>query len=230
MGFTYYVGNDATGVYMRRTRTKGKGTSYFIQKLNPINMSVLYSKDLDIDIENRETMFGSFIKGAKIMVFTEKYDKSEQMKYLILREFSTANGSKIGENKKIAGLNSDSWGTRGRNFYVSFSPDDSKMAIISEFQWPKKTSEAQADVYETATLKKMGTKPLLNSYGKSTISTSNYKLSNDGTFFYLFYYMIDFEEEIGGFAFASIQPDASKTAVTELPFDKLEIKIGRAHV
>ena len=102
MGFNYYVGNDATGVYMRRTRTKGKGTSYFIQKLNPVNMSVLYSKDLDIDIENRETMFGSFIKGAKIMVFTEKYDKSEQMKYLILREFSAANGSKIGENKKIA--------------------------------------------------------------------------------------------------------------------------------
>src|ERR1700749_4238178 len=74
MNFNYYVGNDATGVYMRRTRTKGKGTSYFIQKLNPTNMSVLYSKDLEIDIENRETMFGSFLKGQKVMVFTERYD------------------------------------------------------------------------------------------------------------------------------------------------------------
>jgi len=224
--FNYYVGNDPTGVYIRRTRTKGKGTSYFIQKLDPVNMSVLYSKDLDIDIENGESMFGSFLKGPKIMVFTERYDKNEQMKYLILREFNAATGAKIGENRKMASLQSDSWGVSGRNFYVSFSPDDSKMAIILEFQWPKKPSDVQADVYETATLKKMGSKKLLDSYGNSTISTSNYKLSNDGTFFYLFYYMIDFEEQIGGFAFASIQPDASKTVVTELPFDKLEIKNG----
>jgi hypothetical protein len=223
--FNYYVGNDPTGVYIRRTRTKGKGTSYFIQKLSPNNMNVLYSKDLDIDIDH-ETMFGSFLKGAKVMVFTEKYDKDEQVKYLILREFDAASGSKIGDNRKIAALKSDPWGVDGRNFYVSYSPDDTKMAIVSEFKWPKKTPEVQVDVYETASLKKVGTKPLLDSYGNSTISSSNYKISNDGTFFYLFYYMIDFEEEIGGFAFASIQPDASKTVVTELPFDKLEIKNG----
>jgi hypothetical protein len=224
--FDYYIGNDASGVYIRRTRTKGKGTSYLVQKLNPINMSVVYSKDLEIDIENNETMFGSFLKGSKIMVFTELYNKSEQVKYLILREFSATDGNKIGEKHKIAGLNSDPWGVNGRNFHVSFSPDNSKMAITSEFQWPKKTPEVKTDLYETATLKKTESKPLLDSYGNSTISSSGYKIGNDGTFFYLFYYMINFEEEVGGFAFASIQPNAIKTIVTELPFNNIEIKNG----
>jgi|GEM_PF-2195952 hypothetical protein len=225
--FNYYVGNDTSGVYIRRTRTKGKGTSYFIQKLNPSkNMSVVYSKDLDIDIENKETIYGSFLKGSKIMVFTELYNKDEQLKYLLLREFSASDGSKIGETHKAASLSSDPWGVSGRNFYVSFSPDNSKMAITSEFQWPKKTPEVKTDLYETATLKKTGSKQLLTSYGNSTISSSSYKIGNDGTFFYLFYYMIDFEEEVGGFAFASIQPNASKTIVTELPFTNIEIKNG----
>ena len=32
--FQYYIGVDESGIFMRRTRTRGKGTSYFFQKLN----------------------------------------------------------------------------------------------------------------------------------------------------------------------------------------------------
>ncbi len=145
--FNYYIGNDPTGVYVRRTRTKGKGTTYLVQKLNPSNLSnILYSIDLDIDLKGRETMHSSFIKGTKIMVFTEDYVKEEGMKYFILREYNASNGVQITQPKKIAALQSDVGGVSGRNFFVSFSPDNSKLAIISEFKWSQKPSDVQVDI------------------------------------------------------------------------------------
>ena len=61
------------------------------------------------------------------------------------------------------------------------------MAVVSEFKWPKKTSEVSVSIYETATNKKLGTKPLIDGYKGSTISSFNYRLDNNGNFYYLFY-------------------------------------------
>ncbi len=222
--FNFYIDKDATGIYIGRTSTKGKGITKVIQKLDANTLSPLYSNSYHLD-KGEETS-ATYLKNNKILVFTTKYDKDEQVKYFLLREFDAKTGNSLGERKEISAIKSDAWGVQGRNFYVTFSPDDSKMAITDEFKWPKKQSEVQATIYETSTFKKLGTKTVIDAYGNSTIGSFNYRIDNNGTFYYLFNYMIDFEEEIGGLALAGIPANEVKSVVTPLPFNKLAIQNG----
>jgi hypothetical protein len=220
--FDYYVGSDATGVYMRRTRTKGKGTSYFFQKMDSKNLKSIFTKDFEL--QKNEQPMSCQLKNNKILLFTTLYDNKD--KILLLREFSTNTGEQMGEVKKLASLASDPFGVNGRNFFVCFSPDNSKMMVVSEFQWPKKLQEVSAEIYEFPSYKKLSTKKIIDSYEQSTIASFNYQVDNEGRVFYLFNYMIDFEEEIGGKALGAIHPDQQKNSVLPLPFEKLEISNG----
>ncbi len=220
--FEYYIGNDESGVYLRRTRTKGKGTSYFYQKLDNKTMKVSFTKDFEC--EKTEKPHSCLLKNGHILFFTLNYEASD--KILLLREYVAATGQMIGGLKKITSLQTDAWGDNGRNFYISFSPDEKKMMVVSEFQWPKKLQEVQADIYEFPSYKKIASKKMINAYEQSTIASYNYRLDNDGRIFYLFNYLIDIEEEIVGKALATIQPNDEKTTVMPLPFTKMEVHNG----
>lgn len=220
--FNYYVGNDDSGIYIRRTRYKGKGTSYLLQKLDPKTLKPVYTADFEL--EPKEEPYTCQLKKDKILFFTTKYDGKDKM--LLMRELNASNGAMIGSIKQLASLPSDPFGVSGRSFYISFSPDNTKMMIVSEFQWPKKMQEVSAEIYEYPSYKKLVSKKIIDSYGQSGISSYNYQLDNNGGIFHLFNYMIDFEEGIVGRALAHIPYDDQKTTVTTLPFDKLEIQNG----
>ncbi len=104
---------------------------------------------------------------------------------------------------------------------MSFSPDDKKMLIVST-----DTEPVQAFVYETASFKKLYTKDVINSYKKSTIGSFNYRVDNTGAFFYLFYYMNDFEKKTKGIAVANFQPNASQAIITPLQIQDKELVNG----
>ncbi len=218
--FDNFLGKDETGVYSLTHKQKATYLAYFIEKTDLKTLSPIYTIPFTGDIDE------VYLVKNKILSFTTTYNKNEQKKYFLMEEFDSKNGKSLGDQKVIATLDSDPFGTEGRKFFVTFSPDKSKMAIISELKWPKKTSEVSVTVYETGTYKKVATKPLVDGYKGSTISSFNYRLDNNGNFYYLFYYMIDFEEEIGGLALSTIKSDAAQSTITPLPFDKLEIKNG----
>lgn len=220
--FNYYIGNDNSGVYMRRTRYKGKGTSYFIQKLDAKTLKSLFTADLSL--EDKESPHSCYLLKDKILFFSTLYDGKD--KKLLLRECSSVDGKSIGTVKQVASLPSDPFGVNGRNFFISFSPDTNKMVIVSEFQWPKKLQDVFADIYEYPGYKKLETKKLINTYGESGINSYNYRVDNTGKFFFLFNYMIDFEEEIAGKALATMPANEGKTAITKLPFEKINIQNG----
>jgi hypothetical protein len=225
--FDYYIGGDDSGIYIKGS----KDNSQIIRKVDPKTLKDVFTTSFELEPKtgrymNAEEIHSTFLINNKVWIFSTRYDVKESIKYFLLREFDAKTGKSLGDKKIIASLESDPFGTNGRNFFISFSPDKSKMAVVSEFKWPKKTSEVSVSIYETATNKKLGTKPLIDGYKGSTISSFNYRLDNNGNFYYLFYYMIDFEEEIGGFALTSIKSDATQSIITPLPFDKLEIKNG----
>jgi hypothetical protein len=222
--FNYYIGNNESGVYLARTTTKGKGITKVIQKLDSKTLAEVYSSGFVLD--KYEEITNQVLLENKIIVFTSVYNKEEQTKYCILREFDNNTGKMIGDKKVVGSLPSDPMGVNGRNFYVIFSPNRSKLLIISEFKWPKKASEVKAEIYETASYKKLATKNIIGDYANSTISSFDYRIDNTGNLYYLFYYMMDFEEEIGGWAFASEKLTDTKTSITPLPFAKLEIQNG----
>lgn len=222
--FDYYIGNDASGVYMKRTSTKGRGFTHLIQKLDSKTMRTIYSKDIEVDLP--ETIYCIYLKANKLFVFTEKIEKKTKTKYLLLREFSPNSGEKTSDIKQVASLNYELSGLDNAYFGVNFSPDDSKMAITTQQKEPQKAQQSQVNIYDTKTFKNLGTKNMIETYGNSTISSFNFKLDNYGTFFYLFHYMIDFDEQIGGLGLASVQPESQKSVITPLPFDKLDIQNG----
>ncbi len=218
--FDSYIDNDANGIYMLRYKQKATSVAYFIQKIDPKTLLPVYTVPYDGSTSQ------IYLIKDKFLSFKTTYNKDEQIKYFLLDEYDAKTGKKIGDQKQISALKTDPWGVNGRNFYVTFSPDKSKMAVINEFKWPKKASEVDATIYETNGYKKLGVKTIIDGYKGSTISSSNYRVNNNGNFYYLFNYMIDFEEEIGGLALASIQSDETKSVITPLPFDKLDIKNG----
>lgn len=222
--FDGYIDSDSSGVYLMRNSTVGKGITKIIQKLDAKTLKVLYSTKFEL--EKGEVVEASYLKNGKIMAFTYLYVKTEQIKYFLLREFNATSGKALGEQKKVASLESDIFGIMGRNFYASFSPDGLKMVITSEFKWSGKESHVEAVIYETATFKKIASKEIISAYSNSTISSFNYTLDNKGTFYYLFRYLKDEEEEITGLALARIPAEETKSEVTPLPFDKLDIQNG----
>jgi hypothetical protein len=218
--FDNFLGKDETGVYSLMHKQKATYVAYYIEKTDLKTLTPIYTIPFEGDIDE------IYLVKNRILSFTTTYDKNEQKKYFLLEEFDSRTGKSLGDKKNVASLPSDPYGTNGRKFFITFSPDKSKMAVISELKWPKKTSEVSVTIYETATYKKVATKPLIDAYKGSTISSFNYRLDNNGSFYYLFYYMIDFEEEIGGLALTTIKSEATQSTVTPLPFDKLEIKNG----
>lgn len=222
--FDYYIGNDASGVYMKRTSTKGRGFTHLIQKLDSKSMKTIYSKDIEVDLP--ETVFAIFLKSNKLLAFTERIDKKAKIKFLLLREFDPNNGNKVSDVKEVASLNYELSGLDNANFSINFSPDESKMIVVTQQREPQKPQQSNVNIYDTKTFKNLGSKSTIEAYGNSTISSFNFKVDDSGALFYLFHYMIDFEEEIGGLALASIQPETQKAVVTPLPFEKLDIQNG----
>jgi hypothetical protein len=220
--FQYYIGIDDSGIFLRRTRTKGRGTSYFFQKLNRNTLKVEYTKDFET--EKTEEPFSCQLKGGKIIFLSTKREEKDRI--LLMREYKSSNGEAIGSVKQISQNVSDPTELSGRDFEVSFSPDNTKLMVVSEVARPKKLPDITADVYEFPSYKKLGTKKLLNVYEQSTIASYSYKIDNEGRIFYMFNYMKDFDEQIQGKAIVTVQANDQKNTVTPIPFDKLEVQNG----
>lgn len=220
--FQYYIGVDESGIFMRRTRTRGRGTSYFFQKLNRTTLKVEYTKDFET--EKTEEPFSCQLKGGRVIFLSTK--KEEKDRVLLMREYKAATGEAIGTVKQISQSVTDQTDLTGHSFEVSFSPDNSKMIVVEEISRAKKLPENTVHIYEFPSYKKIASKNILNVYEQSTIAVYNYKIDNEGRIFYMFNYMMDFDEQIQGKAVVTIQPNDQKNTVTKIPFDKLEVQNG----
>jgi hypothetical protein len=220
--YNYYIGNDATGVYIKRTSTKGKGIYQLIQKLDPKTLAVIYSKGFES--ERLENISYCFLKEDKIFIFSQKFDKAEKSKYFLMRQFSAATGDMIGDVKQVASTTCDPFYANNLHFNVSFSPDGKKFLVLDVN--PNNKETAPVNIYETSTLKKISTKNIISAYKNSTISSFNYRIDNSGALFYLFYYMKDFDTKTNGLAVANVQPEIVQAIITPLDLGKFELLNG----
>ena len=220
--YNYYIGNDATGVYIKRTSTKGKGIYQLIQKLDPKTLAVIYSKGFES--ERLESISYCFLKESKIFIFSQKFNKAEKSQYFLLRQFSTTTGDMIGDVQQVASTTCDPFYANNLHFNVSFSPDEKKFLILDIN--PNNKETAPINIYETATLKKISTKNVISAYKNSTISSFNYRVDNSGALFYLFYYMKDFDTKTKGLAVANMQSGMGQAIITPLDLEKFELVNG----
>jgi hypothetical protein len=161
-------------------------------------------------LETNEFLDKIFLKGDKILVFTQKYIQEEKAVYLLLREYETLSGNLIGGIKQIT--ISHPTDNNYSPFEICFSPNNTKMAIVSVYEKPK-----QVTIYETNSNKKIGIKTLIQSYKNVDIASShNYTLDDNGAFFYIFTYNKKTD------CIANIQPEATQPLVTDLVYENIQ--------
>jgi hypothetical protein len=168
-------------IYRHYMKRDDKVFSYLIERLNQDLTPVFRN---EVPCVDHEDFFEIKLVNDKVFLFTTLYDLKD--KTLWLTVLDNNNGKIVREKTKLGSMQSDLMGTNGRKFSVSVSPDNTKMLVVSAFQWPKKPQEVKAEVYDLATFKIINTVELPALDNTIMIKTSDYVLSNEGNLLYFF--------------------------------------------
>lgn len=234
--FSRYIDTDTDGIYIERTSLKGSAITHLLQKIDSKTLKTLYNKDLALD--GNEKIIKSFLQGNKIIVVSAKYEKKESKKKILLREYLPSNGNINSSIKELASLNCESKRDDNIEYYIFFSPDELKMALVTLIN-NNGTTKANYDVYETNTFKKLWNKNTsyllqrkITNYVKSsfyekgheTLTKEKYKLTNEGTILYSFAYISDIKEMTGALAYQYVTKESDNADVKTIALDKLDVQ------
>jgi hypothetical protein len=167
-------------IFHTEVKEKEKQRIFILERFNA-DLSNLFS--ISIPLEDKEEYQFFEIKQNKILFFSTLYDGKDKTIYLKILDNYT--GKTISEKKKISSLPSDPFGTNGRNFPILFSPDETKMMIVSAFQWPKKPQDVKAEVYDLFSMKLITTLNVPGDYDNSMIKSSSYAITDEGNILFI---------------------------------------------
>jgi hypothetical protein len=170
-----YFNKGKDGIFRTELTGKGAQQTCLLERLNA-DLSSAFSQK--IPLEDKEEFQFIEIKKDKIYFFTTQYDGRDKSIFLKILDFTS--GKTTTERKKMSSLPTDPFGTTGRNFPISFSPDETKMMIVSSFQWPKKPQDVKAEIYDLATMKVISTISIPADYEGEMIKTGSYELTDQG--------------------------------------------------
>ncbi len=162
--------------------------TYTITKYNPDMTTIFEHKFLLMhflkvfQLIKIEDVEGTYVAKDKVLFFTSLYDGRNKNLYLNVLDKNT--GKLLVDKKTVSILESDPFGTKGRKFDISFSPDHKKMMIISAFQWTEKPQVVKAEIYDVASLSITKTINLINSKDGKLMNSSAYGVTNEGNIFY----------------------------------------------
>lgn len=214
-----FFNKGKNGIFHTEVTEKGKQRVFVLEKYNN-DLSNLFSQG--IQLEEREEYQFFEIKQNKIYFFSTLYDGKD--KSLFLRVLDGESGKIISEKRKLSSLPSDPFGLGGRNFPILFSEDESKMMIVSAFQWPKKPQDVKAEVYELSSLKLTNTLNIPAEYEGTIIKSRSYQVTNQGNILYIV--KTDTKEKNAIIKETLVSYDVSSKAnkYLNLPFEKKKIE------
>lgn len=207
------------GIFHTEVVEKGKQRTYMLEKFNS-DLSNLFSQGIPLE-EKEEYQFFT-IKQNKIFFFTTLYDGKDKSFFLRILDNNT--GKVISEKQKLSSLPSDPFGTNGRNFPILFSPDETKMMIVSSFQWPKKPQDVKAEVYDLSSMKIITTMNIPGDYENTMIKSRSYAITDQGNI--LFIMKTDSKEKnvIIKETLALYETSSKSYKYQDLPFEKKKIE------
>jgi hypothetical protein len=169
--------------YSMTPRDKGIPRVITIEKYSNTDLTVAFKQTID-NFEEKEEIVKIDIKQNRLYVFSDAWIPKEKQKYLNLRILDNTNGKLISEKlriSKLGGENKAAW-----SYKILFSPDETKLAVISSFSYGKKPQDVKADVYELADFKPIHTFNFPSLDNNILIKTRNYYLANSGDMSYTF--------------------------------------------
>lgn len=150
------LGGDENSFYAYRIRSKGKGTSFFIEKYDKKTLKPVFSKEVNLDEERKTKIEDVEYCNGNVFIFRRQYDKKADKMTLFYQTVSSA-GVVSEDLKEIVTINSDHY--EFVNFDIYLNPSKSKFVIKASHK-PNKESSFQTDfiLVDAVNPKKLWTK------------------------------------------------------------------------
>lgn len=100
------LGGDENSFYCYRIRSKGKGTSFFVEKYDKKTLKAVFSKEVNLDSEKQTKIEDVEYSNGNVFIFRRQYDKKADKMTLFYQTVSAA-GVVSNELKEITSVNSD---------------------------------------------------------------------------------------------------------------------------
>ena len=178
----HLIRSDESGFYTLAIRTRGKGTDYYIEKYNKQG-KMMFSQTI------KDEPYYTLIAPKYLYLFYTTYDKDAGKKTLTYQKLSSESGEKLDEIE-LDELQSDEYGTYGRRFYMSLSPDKTKLLIVPQFKWAGKPEETRFKLYDAVTMKLIWEKQIPNEFEDYKIQTGSFHLDNEGNVLFIYQYAV----------------------------------------
>lgn len=150
------LGGDDNSFYCYRVRSKGKGTSFIVEKYDKKTLKPLFSKEVNLDEEKKTKIEDVEYANGKVFVFRRQYDKKTD-KMTLFYQTITSEGTVDEQLKEIVSINSDHY--EFVNFDIFPNPSQTKFLIKASHK-PNKESFYQTDfiLMDAINQKKLWTK------------------------------------------------------------------------
>ncbi|MBL7930526.1 MAG: hypothetical protein JNL60_01405, partial [Bacteroidia bacterium] len=193
--------SDSTGFYYFRSIGGYYSTKYVLHKLDAHKSSTIFEKEIDLSGDSYLGGEGYFkaahnING-KIRIFTQAI--KGKTNHFMMQEFSSVTGEAFGPPVIVDAMEDTKAYIISESilkFHVNFSPDHSKMLVVAELKKDEKIQKVFAKLYSTEGYKKIWEKEPIGTYSNSTVSSFDYHVDNEGTFYYLFVYLRSGEQKL----------------------------------
>jgi hypothetical protein len=150
------LNGDDNSFYTYRIRSKGKGTTFIVEKYDKSTLKPSFSKEVNLDEERKTKIEDVEYAKGNVFIFRRQYDKKADKMSLFYQTVSS-NGE-VSENlKEVISINSDHY--EFVNFDIYPNPSNTKFLIKASHK-PDKYSAYQTDfiLMDAANQKKLWTK------------------------------------------------------------------------
>lgn len=150
------LGGDDNNFYTYRIRSKGKGTSFFVEKYDKKSLKPVFSKEVSLDVEKKTKIEDVEYSQGNVFIFRRQYDKQADKMTLFFQTISSQ-GVVSEILKEIVSINSDHY--EFVNFDIYPNPSNTKFLIKASHK-PDKKSAYQTDfiLMDAVAQKKLWTK------------------------------------------------------------------------
>jgi len=128
---------DDNSFYCYRVRSKGKGTSFFVEKYNKSSLKPEFSKEVNLDEESETKIEDVEYAGGNVFIFRRQYNKKEDKMVLFFQTVSSS-GSVAKDLKEVVTVTADHY--EFVDFEIFANPSQTKFLVKACHKANKKDS------------------------------------------------------------------------------------------
>lgn len=176
------LGQDDTGYYLLSTSNIKEKGRWYLEKYTP-DLKRSFRKKIDqriLDMSNNVSHHSTQFKNGKIYMFLSTWKKADKKGRLLVKTIDK-DGNISDEEFKIGEASAKNYFKKA-GYWVDFSPDGSKIVVLTQNEREKKENEKiRLEVFSTVDFKSLWKKDITLETPASKVPKNKLRLNNDGT-------------------------------------------------